>query len=362
MIRPLPHIGAMAAYALADITPPVGKQLIGLSQNESLRPPAPGVAEALRQAVRVPHLYPDPDWTRLRGAIGRVHDVDPVDILCGNGSLDLIGCLARAYLGPGLAALIPAHAYPFFRSATLMTGARADLAGESVYHVSPAALKAALTPETRIVFVANPGNPTGTRLPNAELRRLREALPTNVLLVIDEAYGEFADHLDAPLFDLVGRGDTVVLRTFSKAYALAGLRVGWGLFPAAIATELRKLMNPNNVALAGQLAAEAALQDQAYMRETCRLTAAARDAFIRRMQAAGLDCAESHTNFALIRLPSAQSTTRVTEALRAEGVFVRPQGAAGLPHCLRVTIGGPEDMVRATPLIETCCIAERTRE
>ena len=122
-------------------------------------------------------------------------------------------------------------------------------------------------------FVANPGNPTGTRIPRAELLRLRKGLPGDTLLVIDEAYGEFADHLGEPMFDLVGRGDTVVLRTFSKAYGLAGMRVGWGLFPPEIAGEIRKVMNPNNISVAGQAAAAAALADQAYMVETCRETA-----------------------------------------------------------------------------------------
>ncbi|QGX96807.1 aminotransferase class I/II-fold pyridoxal phosphate-dependent enzyme [Roseovarius faecimaris] len=352
MIPPVPHIGSMAGYALADLSAPAGKRLVSLSQNESLRPPSPAVAEALARAATSPQLYPDPDWTVLREAIADRHEVTAANILCGNGSLDLIGCLARAYLDPGTAALAPAHAYPFFRTATQMTGARFDTASETGATVDVDALLAQVTPETRIVFVANPGNPTGTRISRAGLLRLREGLPGDVMLVIDEAYGEFADHLGERMFDLVERGDTVVLRTFSKAYGLAGMRVGWGLFPPAIAAETRKVMNPNNVALPGQMAAHAALLDHDYMRETCAQTAVLRDAFATRLRAAGYELHESFTNFALIRFASPEAAESANRALRTDGVFLRPQGGAGLPECLRATISVADDMDLAASLLE----------
>lgn len=352
MIPPVPHIAKMAAYQLADLSAPKGKRLVSLSQNESLRPPSPLVADAIQQAAQSPHLYPDPDWTDLRCAIGLAHGIDPKQIVCGNGSLDLIGCLARAYLDTDCAALAPAHAYPFFRTATQLAGARLDTAPEADLTVDVDAMLAAVRPNTRVVFVANPGNPTGTRLPRSELIRLREGLPGDVLLVIDEAYGEFADHLNEPMFDLVERGDTVVLRTFSKAYGLAGMRVGWGLFPPEIAGHVRKLLNPNNVAIAGQMAALAAVQDQAYMRETCALTAGIRDGFIARMRALGLQVPDSFTNFALMRFASVEQAASCDADLRSEGVFLRAQAGAGLPDCLRATVSVADDMDFAAHLIE----------
>ena len=352
MILPVSHVGQMAAYQLADLSAPKGKRLVSLSQNESLRPACPGVALALREVAHAAHLYPDPDWTELRTAIAAVYGLAPENIVCGNGSLDLIGCLAQAFLEPGRAALAPAHAYPFFRVATLMTGARFDTAPENRATADVDTLLGAVRDDTGMVFVANPGNPTGTRLPRSELLRLRDGLPDNVLLVIDEAYGEFADHLNEPMFDLVGRGDTVVLRTFSKAYGLAGMRVGWGVFPPAIAGEIRKLLNPNNVALAGQRAAIAAMRDQDYMRETCALTARIRDAFANRMRACGLEVPECHTNFVLMRFASTQAATDADATLRAQGVFMRAQGGAGLTDCLRATVGVAEDMDLAASLIE----------
>lgn len=352
MIRAVKHIAEMSPYALAKLDAPAGKRLISLSQNESLRPPSPLVIEAVTNALSSAQLYPDPDWGELRSALSEVHGIPATGILCGNGSMELIGCLALAFAGEGAAVLAPAHGYPFFKTAAALARARYDTAPEENGCVSVDALLAAVQSDTRVVFIANPGNPTGTRISRAELVRLREALDDNILLVIDEAYGEFTDHLGEGMFDLVERGDTVVLRSFSKAYGLAGMRVGWGLFPEAIGVEIRKVMNPNSISLAGQAAATAALADQAYMRETCALTATLRDGFVQRLRHAGFDVADSFTNFALVRFEDAKAAQRADAALRAEAVIARPQSGAGLPECLRVTIGAAEDLDLAAGLLE----------
>ncbi len=358
MIKPVSHVGAMAAYALADLSVPAGKRLVSLSQNESLRGPSPKVQEAIQTAARSSHLYPDPDWTELRNALADHHGIPAQNIVCGNGSLDLIGAIARAYLEPGTAALAPAHAYPFFGTATRMTGARFDTAPETDLTADVDALLAAVRPDTKIVFIANPGNPTGTRLPRAEILRLREGLRGDILMVLDEAYGEFADHLNEPMFDLAERQDTIVLRTFSKAYGLAGMRVGWGLFSAETAGEVRKLLNPNNIALPGQFAALAALQDVDWMNGTCRQTAQIRDEFTDNLHSAGFDVLPSFTNFALIRFGTATAAASADAALRTEGVFLRPQAGAGLPHCLRATVGVANDMDLAASLLKDWAMKE----
>ncbi len=352
MIRPNPHVVAMSPYALAELNAPAGKRLISLSQNESLRRPSPQVGDAVVNAVANAHLYPDPEWAGLRNELAALHRIPASAILCGNGSMELIACLTQTYCDEQGAVLAPAHAYPFFRTAAGLARARYDAAPEVGVTASVDALLAAVQPDTRIVFIANPGNPTGTRIPRAELVRLREGLRGDILLVVDEAYGEFADHLGEPVFDLVGRGDTVILRTFSKAYGLAGMRVGWGLFPESIAGEVRKVMNPNNISDAGQAAAAAALSDQAYMRETCAITARLRDGFLHRLREAGFDVAESFTNFALIRFDDARAAQQADAALRAEGVVARTQSGAGLSDCLRVTIGTAEELNFAASLLE----------
>ena len=344
MTKPVPHISAMSPYALAELNAPAGKRLISLSQNESLHPPSPHAIRAAADAVRNAHLYPDPEWADFRQVLAQLHDIPAEGILCGNGSMELIASLTHAFADAKNAILAPAHAYPFFRTAAQLAQARFDIAPEDNCSVSVDALLAAVQPDTRLVFVANPGNPTSTRVPRSELLRLRNGLRDDILLVIDEAYGEFSDHLNEPMFDLVKRGNTVVLRTFSKAYGLAGMRVGWGLFPEHVAHEIRKVMNPNNISVAGQAAARAAILDQDYMSETVHMTSALRLQVTRQLRDHGFDVAESFTNFILIRFANPEMAQSADAALRAEGVFLRPQGGAGLPHCLRMTIGSSEDL------------------
>lgn len=360
MIKPVPHIAEMTPYSLAELNARKGKRLISLSQNESLLPPSPFAIAAAAEAMAGAQLYPDPDWGQLREAIAELHGLAPEEILCGNGSMELIANLTQAYADAKNAVLAPAHAYPFFKTAAKLVQARFDTAPETSGRVSVNALLGAVQTDTRLVFVANPGNPTGTRISRAELQRLREGLRDDILLVIDEAYGEFADHLEEPVFDMAARGDTVILRTFSKAYGLAGMRVGWGVFPVPIAAHVRKVMNPNNISIAGQVAACAAVKDQAYMRATCLSTAKEREGFISRLRAAGFDVAESFTNFALIRFDSPDAAKRADMALRAEGVFLRAQGGAALPDCLRVTIGETDHMNLTAALLKRWAEREKT--
>jgi histidinol-phosphate aminotransferase len=352
-LHPDPHIAALAPYALADLSAPPGKRLIALAQNESAVPPSPNALKAARSALTDARLYPDPDWRELRAAIASIHGLDPEHILCGSGSMELIGVLASAYLGPGARALTTAYGYLFFRTATRLVGAEIDLAPETGLTVNIDALLAELRSDTRIVFVANPANPTGTRIARANLIRLRDSLPDNVLLVIDEAYGEFADTPGEAMFNLAARGNTVILRTFSKVYGLAGMRVGWGVFPTEIAGQLRKVLNPNNISAASQAAASAAIRDQAYMRRVRDETADRRDRFAAEMRGLGLSVPESHTNFVLLRFASTEAARAADKALRAEGIVMRPMGGYGLADCLRATIGTEADMQMARDILAT---------
>jgi histidinol-phosphate/aromatic aminotransferase/cobyric acid decarboxylase-like protein len=240
--------------------------------------------------------------------------------------------------------LATAYAYNFAASAASRVGAVYVKAAERDFIVSVDSILAAVTPATRIVFACNPGNPTGTRIRNAELLRLRAALPSDILLVIDQAYGEFDDQDPQTIFALVARGDTVVLRTLSKAYGLAGARVGWGLFPPAVAAEIRKLQNSNQVTTASLAMAVSAIEDQTYMRETVARTAAIRDGFAQGLRAAGYDVPESRTNFVLIRFPDAAAAAAADTALRDAGIIVRSLGGYGLTDCLRATVG-PQEMM-----------------
>jgi histidinol-phosphate aminotransferase len=343
MLKANAHIADMAPYALANLTAEPGTRLISLSQNESLRSPSPRASQAAITAMGQAALYPDPDWTDLRNAIAQVHAIDPAMILCGAGSMELIAALLHAYASATDTILAPAYSYAFFRTMAHVTQARYLTAPEPDLRVCTQTLLAALTDDTKIVCIANPGNPTGTVIPSQDLRDLRAALPRDTLLIIDEAYGEFATS-NEPVFDMAQSGNTVILRTFSKAYGLAGLRVGWGVFPEHIASETRKLLNPNNISAVSQAAAAAAMQDQDYMKKTCSLTADLRTDLIKTCRQLGLEVPESQTNFALIRFDSAASANSADSALRHRGVIMRGMAGYGLPECLRATIGPPEDM------------------
>lgn len=351
MIRPVPSVGAMGAYALAD---PGGAQTISLAQNESAFPASPAAIAAGQAALADLTLYPDPEWSEMRAAIADVHGLDPTRILCGAGSMELIGCLIRAFAGPGDQVLGTQYGYAFVASAAAQAQAEFLAAPEVDLTVSADAVLAAVTPATRIVFVCNPGNPTGTLIPNSEILRLRAALPGDVLLVIDQAYAEFADQTNDPaeIFALTDRGDTVVTRTFSKAYGLAGARAGWGYFPTGVAVEIRKLLNPNNISVASQAAAAAAMRDQAHMDEVVAKTVAIRDQFIQDCRELGLKVHQGHTNFVLIRFASIAEARQADTALRADHLLMRGMGGYGLSDCLRATICNQAVMKRARDVLK----------
>lgn len=348
MIAPVPSVAAISPYALADLG---GPGTVSLAQNESAFPVSPRAIAAGRAALDGMSLYPDPDWREMRAAIAATHGVAPERILCGAGSMELIGCLIRAFAGPGDEVLGTAHGYLFVATAAAQAGARFVRAAEPELTVSVDAVRAAVSDRTKIVFLCNPGNPTGTRVPNAEILRLRAALPQEVLLAVDQAYGEFDDQDPAPVFALTGRGDTVVLRTCSKAYGLAGARAGWGLFPDAVGREVRKLLNPNNISGVSQAMATAAMGDQAHMQDVVARTAAIRDRFAAALRRVGYVVPESHTNFVLIRFGSEAAAQMADARLRAEGLLLRRMGGYGLADCLRATITAPEVMARVETVL-----------
>lgn len=338
----------MSAFALADLG---GYDRTTLAQNESAFPPSPSAVAAGMLALERSHLYPDPDWHDLRAAIARVYAVERDLILCGAGSMDLIACTVAAFSGSGDEVLASSYAYNFIASAAARAGARFVKAPENDFLVSVDAILAAAGPRTRIVFVCNPGNPTGTRIANAELLRLRNGLRPDILLIVDQAYGEFDDQDPGPIFDLVKNGATVVLRTLSKAYGLAGARVGWGLFPPSAAAEVRKVQNSNQVTTASLAMAVAAVDDQPYMHDVRDRTIALRKRFAGALGAVGYSIPTSYTNFVLIPFPDAAIAKTTELALGSAGLVVRNMGGYDLGNCLRVTIGADQAMQSALAIL-----------
>jgi histidinol-phosphate aminotransferase len=345
MIKPNPTVAAMAPYALPDLSVPDGLEAIVLAQNEHPFPPSQKVQQAVSDAIATGQLYPDDNWTELRGAIASVHGLNVNNIICGAGSMELMSSLMLAYLSPASRLLMTEYGYLFMRTLARLVGATVDIAPETDYRVDVDQLLQNLQPQTRLVFVVNPGNPSGSVIHNDEIRRLRAALPEDVLLLVDEAYAEFVDEgFHEPIFDLAESGNTIITRTFSKIYGLAGARVGWGYFPVELREQLRKVINPSSVSSLSQAAATAAMRDQAHALAASRAIAQQRTYLSDSIRDLGLSVVPSQANFILVDFVTPQQAGSAFEFLRQRRLVVRPMGGYGLPACLRITIGSAEHM------------------
>ena len=315
-----------------------------LASNECALGPSPAAIKAYRAAAAEMHLYPDSGAHELRQAIGEAHGLDPARIVCGNGSDELLTLIANAYLRPGDEALFSEHAFLVYRMAALANGAIPVAAPEPKLRVDVDAMLARITAKTRIVFVANPNNPTGTWISRAELQRLHAGLPDNVLLIIDSAYAEYMQHRDYESgAALVSQFENVVMtRTFSKAHGLAGLRVGWAYGPHDIVDVLNRVRGPFNVSVAGQRAAAAALRDRAHLERAVAHNARWRAWLTQELGALGLRVGDSAGNFVLLQFADAAKACAADTFLLEHGIALRPVGAYGLPYALRLTVGTEE--------------------
>jgi histidinol-phosphate aminotransferase len=343
---PRPGILEIAPYVGGEAQAEGVRRLIRLASNEGALGPSPRAAAAYRALGDDLHRYPDGGSAALTLALARRLDVDPRQIVCGAGSDELLALLARSYAGPGDEVLYSAHGFLMYPIAARAVGATPVTAAETNLTADVDALLAALTPRTRILFLANPNNPTGSYLPAAELRRLHAGLPGHVLLVIDAAYAEFVTAADYSAgVELVQAADNVVMtRTFSKIYALAALRLGWCLAPPAVAGVLHRVRGPFNVGAAAQAAGLAALDDQAFVETARRHNQECGDWFGDRLRALGLRVFPSAGNFVLVDFSPWGEAEAIRLALRDRGILVRQMGVYRLPHCLRITIGRRDEM------------------
>ncbi len=343
MSQPQPQAGIL------DIVPYKGgeskvagvNRIVKLSSNESPLGPSPKAIAAYRELAERLHRYPDGASTELRRAIGAAHGLDPERIVCGNGSDDLIGLLAQAYAGQGDEVLYSAHGFLMYPISARAQGAQPVAAPETEFRADVDQLLARVTERTRILFLANPNNPTGTYLPATEVARLRAELPEHVLLVIDAAYAEYVANEDYnPGIELVDAGkNTVMTRTFSKIYGLAALRVGWAYGPEEVVAVLNRIRGAFNVNAAAAAAAVAALADRAHIETAQRHNARWLPWLTQEVEKLGLKVVPSVGNFILIRFASAQAAAKADAALQQRGVILRAMGAYGLPDCLRATVG-----------------------
>ncbi len=338
-IRPQPGILDIALYQGGESAIPGVREAIKLSSNENPLGPSPRAVEAFRRAGHALHRYPSSDHRALRGAIGSVHGLDPARILCGAGSDEVIAFLCQAYAGPGDEVIHTEHGFAMYRISALAAGARPVSVPERHRTVDVDAILGACSEATRLVFVANPANPTGTMLPAAEVARLAEGLPDRALLVMDGAYAEYTEIDDGAVRLATERPDVVITRTFSKIHGLGGLRVGWGYGPQAVIDVLNRLRGPFNLSTAQQDAAEAAILDRAHVARCVAENARQRAWLTASLREIGVPCDDSAANFVLARFDSGSEAEACDAHLKQNGLIVRRVASYGLPQCLRITVG-----------------------
>ena len=344
--QPRPGVLDIEAYVPGKSSAPGVAKVFKLSSNETPLGPSPR-AVAAYQAVGA-HLedYPDGSASELREAIGRVFGLDPDRIVCGAGSDDLLNLLARAYLADADEAIHTTHGFLVYPIATLGTGAKPVVAPETNYTASVDSILAAVTKKTKIVFLANPNNPTGTYISFDEVKRLQRSLPPHVLLVLDAAYAEYVRRNDYELgIELVATSDNVVMtRTFSKIHGLAALRLGWMFGPAPVIAAINRVRGPFNVNAPAIAAGIAAIEDHDHQGRAREHNTRWLGWLAQELEALGLKVTPSVANFLLIHFPQTKgrSAKEANDFLTARGLILRQVGAYKLPNALRMSVGTEE--------------------
>ena len=344
--RPQPRPGVLTIdpYVPGKSTAPGVARVIKLSSNESPLGPSPKAIAAYKAVADHLEDYPDGASTELREAIGRAFGLDPGRIVCGAGSDDLLNLLADAYLSDGDEAVHTTHAFLVYPIATLGSGAKPIVAAEKNYTADVDAMLAAVSERTKVVFLANPNNPTGTYVPFDEIKRLHRGLPPHVLLVLDAAYAEYVRRNDYEAgIELVATSDNVVMcRTFSKIYGLAALRLGWLYGPEHVVDAINRIRGPFNVNLAAQAAGIAAIADTAHVEFGRAHNEKWLAWLLAEIRKIGLEVTPSIANFVLIHFPSAKAAEAADAFLTRRGLILRSTKAYKLPNALRMTVGTEE--------------------
>jgi histidinol-phosphate aminotransferase len=319
--------------------------IIKVASNENPFGPSPLAVAALQKAIPGVNMYPDGNAFYLKQKLADKLGVEPANLVLGNGSNEIIEFVGHALLGPDTNVVVSQYCFAIYPIVARMSGAQVITVPAQKYgHDLPAMLRA-VTAQTRIVFVANPNNPTGTLVGREELIKFVNEVPDHVLLVLDEAYIEFLeDPVDLiPLIRLGARPNLLLMRTFSKIYGLAGLRIGYGIADANLISALEKIRQPFNANLLAQAGALAALDDDAHVRKTRANNFAGLEFFARALRDLKLEYVPSHANFILVRVGEGQ---RVFEAMQKLGVITRPMGGYQMPEWIRISVGTPAENQR----------------
>lgn len=343
---PKPSVLAIDPYVPGRSAITGVERIYKLSSNETPLGPSPAALQAAHDALVHTEVYPDGSSKRLREAIGHRFGLDPARIVCGAGSDDILNLLAQAYLEPGDEGIMTEHGFLVYKIAILAAGGKPVIVPEKDLATDVDAILAHVTERTKIVYIANPNNPTGTYIPFAEVKRLHAGLPSNVLLVLDGAYAEYARANDYSAgIELVSENENVVMtRTFSKIYGLASLRLGWGYAPLDVADAINRIRGPFNVNTLASAAGIAALADEAHLAAAIAHNSQWLTWLSDSIRNLGLKVTPSAANFLLVHFPETgeHSAKAADSFLAARGIIVRAVTAYGLPNALRISIGSEE--------------------
>ncbi|MHC1547840.1 histidinol-phosphate transaminase [Phyllobacterium sp. K27] len=347
-LRPTPKTGLLdiAAYVPGKEHVHGVAKVYKLSSNESPLGASKLAIEAFSAAAKNLEIYPDGQATALKQAIAEVHGLNAGNILCGNGSDELLGLLCQTYLAPGDEAIYTEHGFMVYKIYIMAAGGTPVIAKEKNEQAEVDAILSAVTSRTKIVFLANPNNPTGTYLPFEEVRRLHAGLPKNVLLVLDAAYAEYVRRNDYESgVELVSSSENVVMtRTFSKIHGLAALRIGWMFAPGHVVDAVNRIRGPFNLNSAAILAGAAAIRDRAHVDQAIAFNEKWLPWLTEQLTALGLRVTPSVGNFLLVHFPD--DATKSAEAadtyLTSKGYILRRVAGYGFPNALRLTIGSEE--------------------
>lgn len=337
--KPRKGILEIAAYKGGGSGAPGQSNTVKLSSNENPWGPPDSAREAMARVLHEVHRYPSGDHAALRHAIAEVAGLDADRIICGNGSGEVLGLIAQVYAGPGDEIIMTEHGFSMYPIYAHGVGATPVVVPEHDRVIDVDAILAAVTKRTRIVYVANPANPTGTMISHADMQRLAEGLPGHVVLVLDGAYAEFVDGYDGGASLVESHANVVMSRTFSKIYGLGGVRVGWAYASPQIIDALMRVRGPFNISVPALAAAEAAIRDTAFVDKIRADTVRLRDWLAGALMEQGVPSDHSMANFILARFGSADEANACEAYLRNEGLIVRKVAGYGLPECLRITIG-----------------------
>ena len=327
------------------------ENVIKLASNENPLGPSPKALQAMEKALRTLHLYPDGNAFYLKRALAEKLALTPENVVLGNGSNEIIEFIGHGFMRPGAEVVVSEYCFAIYPIMAKMFGAELVTVPARGLGHDIAAMLGAITPKTRVIFVANPNNPTGTLAERAEIQRLVREVPPDVLLVLDEAYIEFLDEPE-DLLPLVRNGERpnlLLMRTFSKIYGLAGLRLGYGIGHARLIAAFEKVRQPFNINALIQAGALAALQDEAHITRTKQNNAEGLRYFARELKALGVEFVPSAANFVLLKVGDGQ---RIFEELQKRGVITRPMGGYKLPEWIRVSIGTPAENGRCVAALK----------